>query len=272
MKKLVKQIIPPLLITVFSKLLPSRPQYETYEEAVAACQNGGYQNNNLVKVVVEKNLIYRQEIQTDAVFNLNALHTLIAVGLSKKGDSLNVIDFGGAGGYHYTVASKALGKSTKLNWNVVETTAMAKAARRIAVDGLNFFDSITEAVNDLGDVDLVLTSGALQYCPNPIAFLRKLIDVNAECIYITRTPFSKSNHAIITTQQSKLSSNGPGPLTNKYKDIKIQYPITYVSRQAVENIISEKYVIRFKTREGEGVFQMPNASISTDSYFCVRKG
>ena len=44
-----------------------------------------------------------------------------------------------------------------------------------------------------------------------------------------------------------------------------------MKESAVENILSEKYVIRFKTKEGEGVFKMPNSTISMDGYFCVRK-
>ncbi len=263
-----KKILPPWPLKMF--IHP--PLYKSYEEAVHACQNGAYQNSDLVKVVVDKNLVYRQKIQTDPVFELSALRTLIALGLSKTSDSLNVIDFGGAGGYHYTIASKVLGSEVKLKWNVVETTAMAKEAQRIATDSLCFFDSITEAVKSLGYVDLVFTSGALQYCPNPIAFLRQLVNVNARCFYITRTPFCNADHATVTTQKSKLSENGPGPLPEKTKDRIIKVPVTYASRRAVEDIISEKYVIQFRTQEGEGVFKMPNMTVSMDGYFCVRKG
>ena len=272
MKSLVKKLIPPILFKVLKQLItPSAPVYETYDEAIFACQNDGYENIDLVKVVVHKNLAYQKNIQANAIFDLGTLRTLIPLGLSKTTDALNVLDFGGGGGYHFTIASKALGKDTKLKWNVVETTAMVNEAKDIANNNLKFFDSIAEASKDLGNIDLIFTSSALQYCSNPMAFLKQLIDVSAKYIYITRTPFSNSNHTIITTQESRLSANGPGPLSNKYKDRTIKYPITYASRQAIEKILSEKYEIRFKTQEGEGVFKKPNTTISMDGYFCVRK-
>jgi putative methyltransferase (TIGR04325 family) len=272
MKAFIKQLIPPIILKVLKQLITtSSPTYDSYEEAFFACGDDSYENIDLVKVIVAKNLAYRQSLHNDTVFDLATLRTLIALGLSKHNDVLRVVDFGGGGGYHFTVASKAFGDETKLNWNVVETTTMVKEAQIIAVDSLKFFDNTTEAVKDLGDVDLVLTSSALQYCSNPIAFLKQLIDINAKYIYITRTPFCNTSRAIITTQESKLSANGPGPLPNKYKDRTIKYPITYASRQSVEKILSEKYEIRFKTQEGESVFKVPNAMISMDGYFCVRK-
>jgi putative methyltransferase (TIGR04325 family) len=272
MKALLTHFIPPILLKALKQLITSSaPRYETYDEAFLSCQNDTYENIDLVNVVVDKNLIYRQKLHSDTVFDLGTLRTLIALGLSKRNnDALNVVDFGGGAGYHFTVASKALGQETKLKWNVVETIVMAKEAQSIAVDGLKFFDNTSDAVKDLGDVDLVFTSSALQYCPSPIDFLKQLIDINAKYIYITRTPFCNSYRSIITTQESKLSANGPGPLPNKYKERTIKYPVTYACRQEVENILSEKYEIRFKTHEGEGFFNMPNAQISMDGYFCVR--
>ncbi len=245
--------------------------YETYEEAISDCQIDAYENADLVKVIVDKNIVYRQKLETDAVFNLGTLRTLIALGLSKSNDSLNVIDFGGGAGYHHTVASQALGRGSKLKWNVVETTVMAKEAQRMANHSLKFFDNTNEAAKDLGYIDLVFTSSALQYCSCPVTFLKQLLDLNAKYIYITRTPFSDSNRSIISIQQSKLSANGPGPLPRQYKDREIKFPVTYASRQVIENILSEKYEIRFKTHEDEGVFKMPTATISMDGYFCVRK-
>ena len=41
------------------------------------------------------------------VFDTNSLRILIAIGLAKTNNSLRVIDFGGSGDYHQTIASKA---------------------------------------------------------------------------------------------------------------------------------------------------------------------
>lgn len=271
MKQLLKDLAPPLLVKMLSRSLSPPRIFKTYQAALNACQGGAYENNDLVKVVVDKNLAYRTTLQAGAVFDLETLRTLIAIGLAKSQDVLRVIDFGGGGGYHHTIARKALGPAAALRWNVVETTAMAQEARRMAGDGLKFFDSTADAVRDLGSVDIVFTSSALQYCPDPMAFLKQLVDADPACICITRTPFSDAADDIITVQTSRLSANGPGPLPAGYIDRALQYPITYTSRQAIERLLSDRYEIRFKTQEGAGVFRLPGASISMTGYFCIRR-
>jgi len=271
MKTLIKQLIPPFLLKVFKQSIAPSPEYKTYEEAIAACQNDAYQNNDLVKVVIEKNIVYKKKLQTDTVFDLDTHRTLIALGLSKTNNSLNVIDFGGGGGYHYTVASNAFGYKDSLKWNVVETTAMANEAKRIANNKLKFFDNIADATKDLGLVDLVFTSGALQYCPSPLTFLKQLTEVNAKYLFITRTAFTKSDQDIFSSQASQLSSNGPGPLPKGYTDRKITYPITYVSKSKAEEILSLKYHIQFTIIEDKAAYRVGGKEIDMFSYFCVRK-
>lgn len=272
MKTLFKRYIPSFLSKAAKPTIPDQPvAYKTYEEAAAACQNRAYENNDLVKVVVEKNLLYKQKIQADAVFDLPALRTLIALGLSKTSHSLNVIDFGGGGGYHYTIASNALGDQDSLRWNVVETTAMTSEAQRVSNKNLKFFDDITDAKNDLDSVDLVFTSSALQYCPNPLTFLKQLTEVNAKYLFITRTPFTDVEEDIFSSQVSHLSANGPGPLPTGYTDREMTYPITYVSKLKVEKILKEKYHIQFTIIEDKAVYRVGDKDIDLFGYFCVRK-
>jgi putative methyltransferase (TIGR04325 family) len=181
-------------------------------------------------------------------------------------------DFGGGGGYHYTIASKALGNdSVNLKWHIVETTEMVKEAQRISTDYLKFYDGIAEAAKDFETIDLVFTSSALQYCPNPVIILEKLIALDAKYLFLTRTPFVESTRNIISTQTSNLSANGPGPLPKGFNDKKVTYPITYVSRKTIENILTKKYEIRFITDEGESIFGLRKEKISINGYFCVRK-
>lgn len=271
MKEILKQLLPPVIIAFIKHAFSPVRAYKTYEEAAAACGEDAYQNNNLVKVVVDKNIIYKENLESNVVFDMGSLRTLIGLGFSKSNNSLNVIDFGGGGGYHYTIASRALGERVALKWNVVETTAMVKEARRLANGNLKFFSDINNAEQDLGSVDLVFTSSALQYCPDPLAFLKKLVEVNAQYIYITRTPFVNNCNNIVSIQVSKLSSNGPGPLPAGYRDINITYPITYASKMAAEEIIKEKYNILFEIAEDKSVFRFGNRKIDFVGYFCVRK-
>lgn len=281
MKKILKQLAPPVLVSLIQKLQklqkPQKPKetklrFPTFEEAALTCQSNAYQNDEVVKVVVEKNVLYKEKLNQEPIFDLASLRTLIALGASKTTHKLNVIDFGGGGGYHYTLSNIAFGSNNHISWNVVETPAMSKEAKRLENEKLKFFDNIADAKNSMGDIDLVFTSGALQYCPNPLRFLQDLVEINAPHLFITRTPFLESSNEIITIQASKLSSNGPGPLPNGFTDRTITYPITYVSRKAAEEILKKNYDIRFMTDEGEGGFGLNGEMVTMNGYFCVRKG
>jgi putative methyltransferase (TIGR04325 family) len=273
MKNLIKQFIPPILIKLIKNSNQSTHIYKNYEEANAICQDKGYSNRNLVKIIIEKNIIFKNSLnQSKVLFDLGTLRTMIALGLSKKNENLNVIDFGGGGGYHYAIASKALGEnSTNLKWHIVETTEMVKEAQRISTDSLKFYDDISGAAKDFQIIDLVFTSSALQYCPNPLLSLEKLTELNSKYLFITRTPFVESSRSLVCIQNSNLSANGPGPLPKGFNDRRIKYPITYASRKSIENILTKKYEIQFMTEEGEGIFGLGKEKISMNGYFCVRK-
>jgi putative methyltransferase (TIGR04325 family) len=273
MKKFFSRLFPSFLIKVWRASFTSRniSTYDSYEEAIDACQDDAYQNNELVKVIIAKNLAYKEKLQSDSTFDLGTLRTLIALGLSKTNNSLNVIDFGGGGGYHYAVASKALSNLDYLKWNVVETEAMVREAQRIAGKNLKFFDNIAEAAHDLKSVDLVFTSGALQYCRNPLAFLMELTKVNAKYLFITRTAFTNTESDIICLQESHLSTNGPGPLPTGYTDRKLKYPITYVSKSKAEEILKINYEILFTINEEKEAYSAGVKKIDMFGYFCFRK-
>lgn len=270
MRAHLKQITPPLLWEMVRRMTMTPPPVcATYEKAAGQCRKSGYEDDVLVRAVVEKNLVFRKKIRDRPVFDLTALRTLIALGLSRTRRDLKVIDFGGGAGYHYEMARIALGQSAAICWNVVETTAMAKAARGLEEQGLKFFDSIEEAARDLGSVDLVLASSSLQYCPDPELFLQRLIDVGASHLFITRTPFSESLENVISVQRSRLSANGPGPLPADLTDVEISYPITYLSSAKVEQALSSKYELRFKVEEERGAFRAGSQSFNMWGYFCV---
>ncbi len=211
------------------------------------------------------------DISSKRVLDLEAFRTLAAIGLSVQGSNLNVIDFGGGAGYHYKLAKIAFGSEKKIKWHVVETSEMANKASKIKEKNLRFYDDIEDAKNDFMRVDLVFSSSALQYCPDPLYILKELVKINAKYLFITRTPFVESTENIIAIQKSKLSHNGPGPLPDGVKDKTVFYPITYVSRLAVEDILSQNYEIRFMTDEGSGVFNIKGSTINMNGYFCMRK-
>lgn len=272
MKYFLKQLVPPLFKSLWLRwTTPVPPSYSSYEEALKLCPSGAYEDPDVVRVVVEKNLRFRDQFLADPVFDFGTFRSVIGTCLAKTGVALNVIDFGGGGGYHYTLSKAALENDVDLRWDVVETTAMAREAKRMSSDQLKFYDRVEDAHKDLGEVDLVLTSGALHYCSDPLFFLEKLLDVNAKHIFITRTGFSASEKQMVTIQKSLLSTNGPGPLPLGFVDREAVYPIVFAPRSAAERMLSDRYQIRFRSLEERSVFRVGNVAIDMYGYFCVRK-
>ena len=71
-------------------------KYETYQDALANCHNHNYESVDLVKVVVEKTVLFSEAINQDPTLDIGALRTLIAIGFTRKSDLLlRVLDFGG---------------------------------------------------------------------------------------------------------------------------------------------------------------------------------
>ena len=253
------------------------PKFDSFEDALNACQLAnsvdGYSSSEIVKVVIEKNIIFKENLSTAPIFDLGAARTLIGLGLVNTGGSLNIIDFGGGGGNHYSISKTSLGSQFNCNWAIVETAAMVKEAeeKKIPAEKLKFYNHLSAAKDWLGEVDLIFASSSLQYCPNPFNSLKEIIDINAKYIYITRTPFLIFENKIITIQVSKLSDNGPGPLPSGFQDKHILYPITFISLIDVENLLLEKYEIRFLMNEDKAIHQFDKINIDYFGFFCVRK-
>lgn len=246
--------------------------HRSYADALAACAQGAYEGDDLVAVVVEKTAIANAQIAQHRLLDANAWRTLMAVGLAQQGGPLNVIDFGGAAGYHHTMAHLALGQHVPLNWCVVETPTMVRHAARLARPGLHFFDTLQAARAHLGHVDLVFSSSALQYCPDPLATLAQLLDVGADKFVLTRTPLAEGAHSVVTTQQSMLGANGPGPLPPGHVDRLVTYPISYVPRLQAEALIQQRYAIRFGTvEEAATLFAGEHALNAYRGYFAERR-
>jgi putative methyltransferase (TIGR04325 family) len=273
MNKILKQAIPPFVISAVKKRRSARaPFFRSFREALDSCGANGYQASDVVKVVVEKNLIYRNTMWSSRVIGLESLRTMIGVGAVNSPATLKVLDFGGGGGYHYSIARAVLSKERDIRWNVVETEATAAAAEaKLAGGGLKFFTDIHKAAADLGEIDLAFTSSALPYTPDPLAFLAKLISVRARHLFITRTALNDGDDAVISVQSSMLSENGPGPLPAGFQDREIRYPVTFASKRKAEQLICEAYDIRFRVDEDKNAHSVQGNPFHLYGYFCDLK-
>lgn len=237
--------------------------YSSYEEALNFCNNIGYSKKVLTEVVVKKNLAIQKLFTSEILLDNEVSRTLLAISSFLNSHSLRILDFGGGGGYHYTIARHVLGNNCNIKWNVVETDAMCNSGKAIADKSLKFFNNIDDAASDLGHIDLVLSSSSLQYCPDPLVSLQELLNVSAKFIYITRTPFHSGKNNLISIQSSLLSHNGPGPLPEGYNDEEVFYPITFVPLSHVENLININYNFKFKIKEEPGNLFFNNEPLNT---------
>jgi len=270
-KNLLGQLIPPLLIKGIRRTVSKSPSYKSFEEALADCQNDGYQEKNIINNVLAKNFHFREQIASGPSFELASLRTIIGLALATSNKSLKVLDFGGGGGADYSIARIAFDSDIKLKWNVVETPAMVSKTKALENEELKFFDSVFSASEDLEEVDIILTSGSLQYCPDPILILKNLLSVNAKYLFITRSAFNQGEAVLFGIQDTLLSKHGPGPVPDQFIEETVSLPTVFAPKRTVENLIHEKYIVRFQIMEERGAYKVGNKSIDMYGYFCVRR-
>lgn len=141
---------------------------------------------------------------------------------------LRVLDVGGSFGAHGMISAKVF-PEFPLTWAVVESPAFAKVAGPVETNSLRVFSNTEDAVDWLGGgVDLVHSSGTLQYLEDPDEAARDLASVGAPFMLWQRTAFAHKDRVVVV-QTSRLSDNGMGPLPPEFKDRTVAYPATYVT-------------------------------------------
>lgn len=184
---------------------------------------------------------------------------------------LKVIDFGGGCGIHYFIAKAGLrGDNVKIHWSVVETPALVRKARLMETDELHFFDNIVEAVRTMGGVDLLHSSGAIQYLPDPYESLDDIINAGASFLMLNRLVLSTGDKDVIKIQETMLSSNGPGPLPIGFDDRICRYPITYIQYDKLNKSIQNHYQMRFNFNERK-LAHLDGQQIIGSGFFAERK-
>jgi hypothetical protein len=151
----------------------------------------GYEHPELVDVVFRKALSYTPQGEWPEMVGVTS-----------------VLDFGGGCGGHYKLARL---QSPDVRWAVVETPAMVARASELATDRLRFFSSIPDAAAWLGSVEVMHSSGALQYTPEPEVTLKKLCGLRAKRMLWQRMALS-TDTLEREMQSSNLGDNGPGRL------------------------------------------------------------
>ena len=280
----LKDFVPPIIVKAAKRLKYSvdngdrygQKLYDSYESALALCKSG-YEQNDLVSVVYEKTRLYRDLIlsQHPFVSEISSLRTLVGLSLSSRcalrGNKLNVIDFGGACGAHYFIAKRVFGDGIDLRWHVVETPNMVSRAIGLEDGRLKFFDDLEKAKAGVDHVDLVFSSGALQYVPRPYEFLEGLTECKADNIFITRVGLSTLPKELVIIQRSHLRENGIGPMPQGMQDGVAQHPVTFARKDKFEEILSRRYSIDILFNEDKGGYHAANQPVDMYGYFGTLK-
>jgi putative methyltransferase (TIGR04325 family) len=257
----IRDFIPPIFSKLIQKFRSSEVQkFRNFDEALANCSSDGYQNKLLCRVIAQKTQIYKQILlKKPYALNTNQafLHLAISQCILLNGQStINVLDFGGACGAHYYELRRLLPKQIRLNWCVIETPPMVSAANHINGNKeLIFSDSISRVDKK---IDFVCTSGALQYCSDPYAQLRSLMNINPDYMFFSRMSFHQGDKDVIFIQKSRLADNGPGPLPPEFDDFEISYPHTMMSFERFHDIISQSFELEWTFEDQSGHIAIDN--------------
>lgn len=242
--------------------------FNSFEVALRETSSAGYETHDLVRVVVAKTQLLRDQLSRTRFVDLATAQSLLGLLARDRGPTFRVLDFGGGAGIHYFQSLAFLGSGIDIQWNVVETPEMVDAASaQLGNEHLKFFTSVEAAVGDLEKVELVFSNSSLPYTPDPFLYLEKLLAVQADHLYITRTPLGDDLDSKIYLQQSKLSQNGPGFLPTDFEDGDVYYPITIVNRQTFEQKMKNQYSVRFWTKEDSSSFLRGVGVTQNYSYF-----
>ena len=206
MKRFIKLLIPPIILTVFRKTIPNKygwkGDYSSWQDAQKDAI--GYDSDNILQAVrksllkvkngdaaYERDSVIFDEIQ----YSWPLLSGLMFCAAKEKG-RLKVLDFGGSLGSTYYQNKKFLDKLDYVSWNVVEQMHFVDAGKKeFEDDQLNFFSSVEECLKRESPKILILSS-VLQYIEDPYKLLDGILKSEFEYILIDRTPFSKLNSKI----------------------------------------------------------------------------
>ncbi len=112
----------------------------------------------------------------------------------------NVLDFGGALGttyWRHRSRWKALGLE---KWDVVEQPVFVRAAKEVSTDELHFFQDIEAAERERRH-RVLLSSGALQYLPDPPGMLQQWMATGFDWILLNNLPLKSSGPDRIALQR-----------------------------------------------------------------------
>jgi putative methyltransferase (TIGR04325 family) len=220
-------------LTVVTEIFPN------FAAARAKC-GPGYNDAEIADVVAFKTGLPFDNLQ---VAPEQAVNSILAVGLAASEFTdrpLTVLDFGGGCGFHYFRVAAAV--HAPLRWAIVETLTMAERAIKLAQGRFDVFVDIAGAAQALGQIDLVHTSGAIHYVPDPLATLSALVALRPRYFVLARFP-SWGRASIVSVQVAPLAENAIGAMPPSVADRAVHFPVTFTSFHDVLQVFQDYEIV-----------------------------
>jgi putative methyltransferase (TIGR04325 family) len=261
------------LLNVASRLRAREKEFDSFNQALQD-SGVGYNSELIAEVVFKKTLNFVNLVNRDNLLPASPLGRIafpISQLMLMRKQRFNIIDFGGACGYHYFIARKLLPFDIKFNYVVIETEQMVKRAVELENEELRFATNFKETAREMGEIDLFFSSSTLQYLEQPFELLRSVMSYNPFSCFITRVPMGESDNRYFL-QESRLSANGPGQLPDEFTDRTITYPLTIVSRKQIRSILGAKYPVCLEVEEKEETIRLGSLSFPMRGFYSAQIG
>ena len=232
MKRLIKQLVPPLLIEWIRSIKNSqygfKGDYSSWEAAESQCK--GYADDIIFERVKgaalavksgecygERDSITFQEPQ----YIWASLACLMHV--AAREGQLRVLDFGGSLGSVYYMNRRFFNGLT-VEWSIVEQPHFVDFGKAVLSDEvLNFFHGVDECLS-VKSPNLLLLSSVIQYLATPFSILEELLSKNVPFVLLDRTPLTKAERSILTVQHVNpviYSADYPAWIIDEYQLLEI---------------------------------------------------
>ncbi|MBF0332474.1 MAG: methyltransferase, TIGR04325 family, partial [Alphaproteobacteria bacterium] len=239
--------------------------YDSFDQAIAVC--GTEHDDILAEVLTFKCRKFRDAMDWGLFHTDPLCASFLGVQMARASRGANpvrVLDFGGSAGLHYFQCRHVF-PTLPMLWAVVETAAVCRHAATLATADLRFFTTIADAAAWLGRVDLVHSSGAIQYTPDPEATLAALLVLNADHMVLTRLPLLESRRTVCM-QLSPLGSHLPGPLPEHLADRDVRRPVTIMDARTVNHLIRPYVRTSASLPSGSGGLVLNKAEIPATTW------
>ena len=224
-----------LIRTEIADPAPIVQEFDDYDSALLA--SGKTFDDEIVSACVVENTrsIVRQRDYHSDSGEMEHLRLAVPMAAQSAEGSVRVLDFGGAAGLHAVLSIRSL-TDVDQRWAIVETPSMVEACSVMSTDSIRFFETIEDAVDWLGGVDLAHCSEMLHYMPDPLNTLRELQAVGAQTLLVRRSALS-ADRKIIELETLRVAHDAG--------ETAMLIPVTYVNQDEFAEALCDGYDIAF---------------------------